>query len=72
MNPKTNRPFTSCSEPLFQSEALKLHDLFILMQIKLIFIRKVWPHFESESFWKSEVAYSCTWRRKNILYLYIG
>ena len=32
---------------------------FILMQIKLIFTRKVctWPHFESEGFWNWEGAY---------------
>ena len=34
------------------------------MQIKLIFTRRVlhladtWPHFESEGFWESDVAYS--------------
>ena len=32
---------------------------FILMQVKLVFTRRVctWPHFESEGFWNSEVAY---------------
>ena len=31
------------------------------MQVTLIFSRKVvsWPHFESEGFWNSEVAYNC-------------
>ena len=35
-------------------------SFFILMQIKLIFTRKVVPlkpHFESKGFWNSEVAY---------------
>ena len=40
-----NRPFPTCSKPLFQSEAtckaIELKMIFILTQIKLIFTRKV-------------------------------
>ena len=48
----------------FQSEAKcedfwYKNDFFILMQIKLIFTRKILhlPRFQSESFWNSEMAY---------------
>ena len=51
----TNGPFPSCTKPRFQSEAkyeaidVKMVSGFILMQIKLIFTRKV---LRLASFWK--------------------
>ena len=62
--PTENRPFASCPNPLFESEpnckAFDMKMMFlILMQIKLIFTRKVLhlALFESEGFWNSEMAY---------------
>ena len=36
--PNLNKPFSSCSKPLFQSEAKMI---FIIVQLNLIFTRKV-------------------------------
>ena len=60
----TAREIPDHPKPLFQSEAkcvavdIKFF-FFILMQIKLIFTRKVlqWPRFETERCWNSEMAY---------------
>ena len=42
-----NRPFPSCPKPLFQNkakcEAIDMKILFIFMQMKLIFTRKLLP-----------------------------
>ena len=48
-----------CIKTRLSAQPLIWKWLFILMQIKLIFTRKVctWPHFESEGFWNWEGAY---------------
>ena len=64
-----NRPLPWCSKPLFQSEArceaidVKWSIIYILMQIKLLFTRKV---LHLPSFWKWEFLelgnfLDCTW-----------
>ena len=49
-----------CFKTRVGAKPLIWKSFFILMQIKLIFTRKVVhlePHFEGEGFWSSEVAY---------------
>ena len=48
-----------CIKTRLSVQPLIWKRFFILMQIKLIFTRKLctWPQFESEGFWNSEVAY---------------
>ena len=55
-------PPALCIETRLSAQPLIRRWFFILMQIKLIFTRKVaaWPHFESEGFWNLAVAY-CLW-----------
>ena len=52
-----------CNKTRLSAQPLIRKWFFILMQIKTHFHRKgcvsTWPHFESEGFWNSEVAY---WR----------
>ena len=52
-NLSLNRPFPSSPEPLYQNEvkcsAFDMEMIFILMQIKLIFTRKI---VHLASFWK--------------------
>ena len=61
------RPFPSSPGPLYQNEvkcsAFDMEKCFILMQIKLIFTRKVvhLASFWKWGFWNSEVVY---WRRE--------
>ena len=57
-------PLGLCIKTRLSAQPLVWKWFFILMQIKLIFTRRVlhladtWPHFESEGFWESDVAYS--------------
>ena len=60
-----NRPFPSSCGPLFQNEgsysAFDMEISFHSHANKTHFYKKcfcTWPHFESEGFWDSEVAYS--------------
>ena len=49
-----------CIKTRLSAQPLIWKWFFSLMQVKLIFTRKVvktWPHFESEGFWNTEVAY---------------
>ena len=49
-----------CIKTMLSAQPLICKWFFILMQIKLIFTRKVLhlePHIESEGFWNSEMAY---------------
>ena len=49
-----------CIKTRLSSQHLIWKRFFSLMQVKLIFTRKVvctWPHFESEGFWNTEVTY---------------
>ena len=52
-------PSGLCIKTRFSAQPLIWKCFSILLQIKLIFTKRLgtWPHFESEGFWNSEVAY---------------
>ena len=62
---RTNWPFPSSPGPLYQNEvkcsAFDMETIFHCRVNKNSFSQErlcTWPHFESEGFWNSKVAYS--------------